>query len=127
MELSAVQFLGFVEQPELARACAAADVLLFPSLQDEFGFVLLEGQAAGLACIASPFAGATEDLVVDHVSGLVVDPRDQAALAGALGALARDPGLCRSLGAVAHEASLDRTPRATAEGYLAAAIAAARS
>lgn len=118
-----VDFLGFVEQPDLGGICAEADVFLFPSLQDEFGFVLLEAMAAGLACIASPFAGATEDLVQDGATGLVAAPDDTERLASAVLALARDRGLVQRLGRAAHQATLERSPRVTAEGYLAAATA----
>jgi glycosyltransferase involved in cell wall biosynthesis len=122
--LSAVAFLGFRERRELAEVCARSDVFVFPSLQDEFGLVLLEAQATGLACIASPFAGATEDLVIDGHSGLVADPRDHEQLAGALLTLLRNAELRRLLGRRAHDASLQRTPRRTAEGYLEALNAA---
>lgn len=121
-----VDFVGFIDQPELARACARADTFLFPSLQDEFGFVLLEAMAAGMACVASPFAGASEDLLVDGENGLVVDPHDQERLAGALVELARDPARRRRLGDRAYRSSLTRTPRVTAEGYVIAVEAAMR-
>jgi glycosyltransferase involved in cell wall biosynthesis len=122
-----VELLGFVDQPELPAVYERADALLFPSLEEQFGFVLLEAQAAGLACIASPFAGATIDLVRHGDNGLVVDPRDRAALSAAIVRLRRDPELRRRLGDRAFASTLERTPRRTAEGYLAAAVAAYRS
>jgi len=121
-----VEFLGFIDQPQLAAVCARANAFVFPSIEDEFGFVLLEALAAGLACIASPFAGATHDLVVDGESGLVVDPRDHQRLGEALAALARDPALRRRLGECAHRVARERTPRHTAEGYANAAEATRR-
>jgi glycosyltransferase involved in cell wall biosynthesis len=123
---ASVDFLGFVDQPDLAAAAARADTFVFPSTQDEFGFVLLEAMAAGLACIASPFAGATGELIVDGDNGLVVGPGDDARLSQALLSLAGDPALRRRLGERAHRSSLHRTPRRTAEGYLVAAEAARR-
>ncbi len=123
---ASVDFLGFVDQPELAAAAAQADTFVFPSTQDEFGFVLLEAMAAGMACIASPFAGATGDLIVDGDNGLVVDPRDRGGLTEALLSLAAGPALRRRLGERGHRSSLHRTPRRTAEGYVAAAEAARR-
>ena len=122
---ASVDFLGFVDQPDLAAVCAQADAFVFPSLQDEFGFVLLEAMAAGMACIASPFAGASSDLVIDGVNGLVVDPRDRRRLAAALVSMARDPALRERFAHRAHLSSLKRTPRRTAEGYVLAAHAAA--
>jgi glycosyltransferase involved in cell wall biosynthesis len=123
---ASVDFLGFVDQADLAEVAARADTFVFPSTQDEFGFVLLEAMAAGMACVASPFAGATGDLIVDGDNGLVVEPGDDARLTQALLSLAGDPALRRRLGERAHRSSLHRTPRRTAEGYLAAAEAARR-
>jgi glycosyltransferase involved in cell wall biosynthesis len=118
--LRRVQFSGFVEQPQLAECCAHSDAFLFCSLQDEFGLVLLEAQAAGLACVASPLAGATEDLIVAGRNGLIADPRDPERLSEALLLLLGDPDLRATLGRNAHLDSLARTPRRTAEGYLEA-------
>ncbi len=123
---ASVDFLGFVDQPDLAAAAAQADAFVFPSTQDEFGFVLLEAMAAGLASIASPFAGATGDLIVDGDNGLVAAPDDRGRLTDALVSLARDPALRQRLGERGHRSSLHRTPRRTAEGYVVAAEAARR-
>jgi starch synthase len=53
---------------------AIADVLLFPSLYDGFGLVVLEALACGLPVITSSNAGAA-DVVRDGVDGFVVAPR----------------------------------------------------
>jgi glycosyltransferase involved in cell wall biosynthesis len=115
-----VEFRGFVDQPGLPEVYAEADVFAFPTLDDPFGIALLEAAATGLPVVASPFAGATIDLVEEGVTGLVVDPDDTAAWTRALAGLARDPELRRRLGARGYEATLDRTPRRAAEGYVEA-------
>ena len=120
LDVDTEEFSGFMEQAELADTCAQSDVFVFPSLQEEFGFVLLEAMAAGLPCIASPHAGATHDLIRHGENGLVVDPDDRQALAAALLSLAADADLRRRLGEQARRDSHTRTPLATAEGYLAA-------
>ena len=122
--LDSAEFLGFLDQSRLAEVYADSDVFVFPSLQEEFGFVLLEAMAAGLPCIASPYAGATHDLIRDGENGLVVDPHDQMALTSALLSLAADPAARRRLGDQARRDSGRRTPSATADGYLAAVEAA---
>lgn len=122
--LHRVELAGFVDQPHLAEVYADSDIFVFPSLQEEFGFVLLEAMAAGLACIASPYAGATKDLIRDGENGLVVDPDDRSALSSALLSLAADPDARRRLGERARRDSMKRTPRATAEGYVEAVAAA---
>ncbi len=110
---------------------ADADAFAFPTLEgDPFGIVVLEAAAAGLPLIASPRGGATEDLVTDGVNGLVVDPTDTVAMAAAIARLGADPELRRKLGQAACAATGDRTPSASAAGYLGAvqaAIAASRA
>jgi len=122
-----VEFRGFVDQPGLPAVYAEADVFAFPTLDDPFGIVLLEAMAAGLPVVASPFGGATPDLVEDGRNGFVADPGDTPAWANALVTLARDPDLRGRLGARAHDATRDRTPANAADGYTAAVRAALRT
>ena len=115
-----VEFAGFVDQDGLPAHYAAADAFAFPSLDDPFGFVLLEAMAAGLPAVASPLAGATPDLVVDGANGVVADPDEADATAGALARLAADRDLRERLGQAAHATTLSRTPAAAAAGYVQA-------
>jgi glycosyltransferase involved in cell wall biosynthesis len=115
-----VEFAGFVDQDGLPERYGAADAFAFPSLDDPFGFVLLEAMAAGLPVVSSPLAGATPDLVVDGANGLVADPNEIDATAGALARLATDRGLRERLGQAAHAATLSRTAAASAAGYVQA-------
>lgn len=52
-----VRFAGFRQGSELASYVAAADVLVFPSLTDTFGLVLLEAMACGVPVAAFPVSG----------------------------------------------------------------------
>jgi glycosyltransferase involved in cell wall biosynthesis len=119
-----VEWRGFVDQRELPAAYAEADAFAFPTLDDPFGIVLLEAAAAGLPVVASPRAGATWDLVEDGFNGFVVDPDDIERHGAILARLAAEPGLRETLGRNAYRATLERTPEATARGYLEAAAAA---
>lgn len=77
-----------------------ASVFCLPSEQEGFGIVFLEAMAAGLP-VVSTTAAAIPEVVPHGQAGLLVPPRDPAALAAALLQLLEDPGLqdrCRSFG-----------------------------
>ena len=121
-----VEFRGFVDQPELAAVYAEADVFAFPTLDDPFGIVVLEAAAAGLPVVASPFGGATLDLIEDGRNGFVIDPNDIVGWARALIRLGEDPSLRQRLGSRAHQVTLTRTPVHAADGYVEAVHSALR-
>lgn len=125
--LDDVEFRGFVDQPGLPACYAEGDVFVFPTLDDPYGIVLLEAAAAGLPIVASPFAGATLDLVRDGESGLVADPNDLDGFADALVSVASDPELRARMGRTAYGLTLSRTPEAAAAGYADAVAAAVRN
>jgi phosphatidylinositol alpha-mannosyltransferase len=78
----AVQWLGVLDDSEVASRLAGADVLCAPSLQGEsFGMVLLEGMAAGCAVVASDIRGYRE-AAGGHAR--LVPPGDAGALAAAV-------------------------------------------
>jgi glycosyltransferase involved in cell wall biosynthesis len=109
-----------VDQDELPAYYAAADVFVFPTLDDPFGIALLEAAASGLALIASEHAGATVDFVEDGESGLVFDPHDEHALAELIAKVADSPKLVFNLGLAAYNIARLRTPDRTAEKYVSA-------
>jgi glycosyltransferase involved in cell wall biosynthesis len=65
-----------------------------------FGLVLLEAQALGLPVVTSNVTG-TREAVLDGVSGLCLDPNDEAALARAYAGLLGDPDRCDAMGQAA--------------------------
>jgi glycosyltransferase involved in cell wall biosynthesis len=93
-----VQFLGF--QQETLPIIAAMDALVLPATRPEgLGGVLLEAMAVGVPVIATRLGGPIE-IIEDHVSGLLVEPRQPAQLARALAELIDDPQLGHSIGDV---------------------------
>ena len=91
-------FPGFVKGAALARLYASSDIFVFPSPNETFGNVVLEARASGLPVVAAA-AGGPVDLVDHGRSGRLERPGDAPAFAAALRALARDPGLRRSMAA----------------------------
>jgi teichuronic acid biosynthesis glycosyltransferase TuaC len=77
-----VLLTGRIEQAEVARWMAAADVLALPSRNEGLGLVLLEAMACGTPCVASRVGGVPE--IVDGAVGALVPPDDPMALAAAL-------------------------------------------
>ncbi|MEP6702476.1 MAG: glycosyltransferase family 4 protein [Betaproteobacteria bacterium] len=76
-----VHFTG--PQADVKPFYGAADALVFPTIYEPFGKVVLEAMACGLPAISSRKAGASE-LIVDGVNGYVCDALDIAALAHAM-------------------------------------------
>lgn len=77
-----VNYLGVLDQRELARVYASADVFVFPSKTDTFGLVLLEAMSCGLPVAAYPVTGPLD--VVGGSGGGVLDDDLQAACLAAL-------------------------------------------
>jgi glycosyltransferase involved in cell wall biosynthesis len=76
-----LNYVGQVPRSEVKREFASADVLVFPTLTDGFGMVLLEALFAGLPIICTPNCG---DVVRDGFNGRVVPSHNTAALAAAI-------------------------------------------
>jgi glycosyltransferase involved in cell wall biosynthesis len=74
--LTNIRFAGMKAAQELARYYSAADVFVFPSLEDVWGLVVNEAMCFGLPILASRYAGASQSFLVDPNLGLVLDPAD---------------------------------------------------
>lgn len=109
-----VRLHGTVPREELWAAYQGAHVFLAPAVLEAFGIAALEARAAGLVVVAHRGTGVGE-FVTDRVDGLLVD--DDAGMARALVALARDPDLRARLQAQARAAR----PRFTWDVVVAAA------
>lgn len=76
---------------------AAMDVVVMPSQHEGLGYTLLEAGAAERPVVGSCIPGVL-DAIDEEVTGLLVPPGDDAALAGAIRRLMSDRDLCRQLG-----------------------------
>jgi phosphatidylinositol alpha-mannosyltransferase len=98
-------FVGSVPQADLPSWYASADVFCAPSLGGEsFGIVLAEAMAVGLPVVCSDIGGY-RDVVRDGADGLLVPPRDPAALAAALAGLLDNPARLAAMGEAAAAAA----------------------
>jgi glycosyltransferase involved in cell wall biosynthesis len=117
-----VRFLGFVSEAMLADHYAAADVAIALSEYEGFGMPALEALARGVPLVAAD-RPALNEVVRD--AGLLVEPRDPFAIAGAVARLLEGEALRRSLEqrarARAASHSWPETARRTREALRAAA------
>jgi len=75
-----INWLGVLNQQELAEVYNAADVFVFPSKTDTFGLVLLEAMACGCPVAAYPVTGPI-DVIGPHGPGALRDDLKEACLA----------------------------------------------
>ena len=93
-------FLGY--RSDVSDLLAAADVFVLPSLFEGLPVSVLEAMAAERPVVATAIGG-TDEAVTHEVTGLLVPPRDAAALAAAIRRLLADPLLARRLAAAGRE------------------------
>ncbi|KAB1150826.1 glycosyltransferase family 1 protein [Streptomyces luteolifulvus] len=105
-------FLGRRTGDELARIFASLDVFAHTGPFETFCQTVQEAMASGVPVVA-PAAGGPLDLVAHGRTGLLVPPRDAAAVRDAVWSLAADPAVRAAYGA---------TARATVEGRTWAAV-----
>jgi glycosyltransferase involved in cell wall biosynthesis len=83
--------------PEWSDLWRDADLFVMPTRHEAFGVVFQEAAAAGLPRIGTN-VNAVPELIADGVSGLLVPPRDPAALVRAIRTLVQSPDLRRRFG-----------------------------
>lgn len=93
-----VQFLGW--QPVDSNLLGRLDVLALSSVSETFPAVILEAFSAGVPVVATD-VGSVAELCGVPPCGVLVPPRDPAALARALAALLIDPARSQQMGAAA--------------------------
>jgi glycosyltransferase involved in cell wall biosynthesis len=98
---------GWRSHDDLARGLNASDVVVLPSVHEQFGQVLVEGMACGLPVIAVDNHGPAT--IVDHgETGLLVAPDDEDAMAEALVRIVNDDDARRQMGELAYGRSRAR-------------------
>jgi glycosyltransferase involved in cell wall biosynthesis len=99
-----VVFTGF--RSDARRLMAAFDVFTLSSTYEGLPIALIEAMALGRPAVVTR-VGGTPEVVADGAQGLLVPPRDPAALADGLLRLLGDPKLRARMGAAARARALD--------------------
>ncbi|MBV2218488.1 MAG: glycosyltransferase family 4 protein [Diaphorobacter sp.] len=100
-----LSWLGHVE--DMPALFGSVDVVVLPSYREGLPKGLIEAGACGLPLVTTDVPGCRE-VVSDGVDGLLVPPKDAAALARAIARLDADPALRARLGAAARAKALAR-------------------
>jgi glycosyltransferase involved in cell wall biosynthesis len=92
-EVPNVHLVGSVEEAELRSHFAVADCFVLPSTNraESFGIAALEAQAMGVPVVVTDVGTGTVETLSPGETGLVVQPSDPAALAGAVSTILADP------------------------------------
>jgi glycosyltransferase involved in cell wall biosynthesis len=90
-----VRFIG--RRTDITRLIAACRLTVLPSIQEEFGIVLLESLAVGRPVIATRVGGIPE-VVTDGYNGVLVNPRSAEELASAIDAMLDNTRFTEELG-----------------------------
>lgn len=88
-----VQFRGFLQSDGIAQTLGTTLALILPSVQETFGFVVIEAQAMGLPVLISENCGARDTLVRNGVNGFVIEPDNPNGLAFFMSLIDRDEAL----------------------------------
>jgi glycosyltransferase involved in cell wall biosynthesis len=116
-----VIFAGFLNQSEVARAYACADVFALLSRENEtFGLVTNEAMNFSLPVLVSSKVGCAPDLVSHGLNGFIAPAHDCEAAAGMLRTLAGDEALRLRMGAESLKRIDTWTGQRAADGVLAA-------
>jgi len=99
--------LGAVPHKEVERLLERASVVVAPCEREGFGLAAAEAMAHGRPVVAAA-GGALLELVTDGETGLLVPPRDAAALREAVERLLSDRGLRERLGRAARARAHER-------------------
>jgi glycosyltransferase involved in cell wall biosynthesis len=98
-----------VSDEELIRLYREALAVCYIPLDEDYGYVTLEGFAARRAVITATDSGGPLEFVRDEETGLVVEP-DPASIGAAFDRLSRDRQLAERMGSAGHDLLLRSVP-----------------
>jgi glycosyltransferase involved in cell wall biosynthesis len=117
-----VSWAGMLDEAAIARRLAAADLCVWPAVNEAYGMAMLEAQASGLPVVAGAGVGVGA-IVLPHVTGLLPAPGDVAGFAAAVRSLIIDSERRARFAAAARRHVLAEHDLAAAARRLAAVLA----
>jgi len=121
-----VHLAGWHPQEQLPEFLGASDVLVLPSVREQFGMVLVEAMACAIPPIAVNAFGPA-DIIDSGRTGWLVEPDDEIAMADALVQAVNDPAERARRGAAAYETARERYGWDAVAGQLASLLDEARA
>jgi len=96
-----VEWHGALRHDEMPALYQRSRIFVLPSLREPYGISFLEAMAHGLPCVGTRVE-AIPEIIDNGRTGLLAEPGDPTALAEAVLALLKDPGLSASMGAAGY-------------------------
>ncbi|MEA3641089.1 MAG: glycosyltransferase [Lamprobacter sp.] len=107
-----IVFRGWLQDAAISQTLGQTLALLLPSVEEQFGNVVIEAQAMGLPVILSVNCGARDLLVRSGVNGFVIEPDNPQGMAYFMGLLSDNEDLwqrmCRATNASASLGDVQR-------------------
>lgn len=117
---SRVHMPGFRGYDLLPIFYGLASFFVHISTVEQWGLVVNEAMASGVAAVVSRGCGSADELVIDEVNGYKVDPFDVETLVKQIGAMAAEETMRRKMGLAARKAVSAWGPERFAEGLIQA-------
>ncbi|WP_288422011.1 glycosyltransferase [uncultured Acinetobacter sp.] len=90
-------FHGFIQSEQIAKLLATTLSLILPSIEEQFGLVVIEAQAMGLPVLISEVCGARDHLIRNTVNGFVFEPDNPEGLAWFMNLISSDQKLWQKM------------------------------
>lgn len=109
-----VFWVGWLDYSQLGTYFRHADLLVFPTLEDIWGMVVLEAMALGKPILCSKYAGVSE-MIVEGENGYIFDPNQPAELAKLMSGFIDSPDRIMTMGSKSEEVIAKHTPQSAAQ------------
>lgn len=118
LRLEGVIFHGPADYSDIAKYYASADVLVMPTLEDNWSLVVPEAMACGLPVLCSKYNGCYPELISPGENGWLFDPLDQHDTFQALKTCIENRSRLRKMGEKSRDIVASHTPNHAADAIL---------